>query len=113
MEHEPTLSIRYIFHIIPSTQMAEILKEALVNDSKDLTFEDNKNVTVGFMNDDSKMTLRLDFVDPTMYYFYPVTNPKSMYIILPVQQKHRQMKLSLNVRLRMQTFLLISRRLPR
>lgn len=30
MEHEPTLSIRYIFHIIPSTQMAEILKEALV-----------------------------------------------------------------------------------
>lgn len=76
MEHEPTLSIRYIFHIIPSTQMAEILKKALVNDSKDLTFEDNKNVTVGFMNDDSKMTLRLDFVDPTMYYFYPVTNPK-------------------------------------
>ena len=76
MEHEPTLSIRYIFHIIPSTQMAEILKEALVNDSKDLTFEDNKNVTVGFMNDDSKMTLRLDFVDPKMYYFYPVTKTK-------------------------------------
>lgn len=74
MEHEPTLSIRYIFHIIPSTQMAEILKENLVNDSKDLTFEDNKNVTVGLMNDNSKMTLRLDFVDPKMYYFYPVTN---------------------------------------
>ena len=76
MEHEPTLSIRYIFHIIPSTQMAEILKEDLVNDSKDLTFEDNKNVTVGFKDDISKMTLRLDFVDPKMYYFYPVTNPK-------------------------------------
>lgn len=74
MEHEPTLSIRYIFHIIPSTQMAEILKENLVNDSKDLTFEDNKNVTVGFKEDNSKMTLRLDFVDPKMYYFYPVTN---------------------------------------
>ena len=76
MEHEPTLSIRYIFHIIPSTQMAEILKEDLVNDSKDLTFEDNNNVTVGFKEDISKMTLRLDFVDPKMYYFYPVTNPK-------------------------------------
>ena len=74
MEHEPTLSIRYIFHIIPSTQMANILQEDLINDSKDLTFEDNKNVTVGFKDDDSKMTLRLDFVDPTMYYFYPVTN---------------------------------------
>lgn len=74
MEHEPTLSIRYIFHIIPSTQMADILKENLVNDSKDLTFEDNKNVTVGFKEDNSKMTLRLDFVDPKMYYFYPVTN---------------------------------------
>lgn len=76
MEHEPTLSIRYIFHIIPSTEMAEILKEDLVNDSKDLTFEDNKNVTVGFKEDNSKMTLRLDFVDPTMYYFYPVTDDK-------------------------------------
>lgn len=76
MEHEPTLSIRYIFHIIPSTQMAEILQEDLVNDSKDLTFEDNKNVTVGFKDDNSTMTLRLDFVDPTMYYFYPVTNTK-------------------------------------
>ena len=74
MVHEPTLSIRYIFHIIPSTQMADILQEDLINDSKDLTFEDNKNVTVGFKNDDSKMTLRLDFVDPKMYYFYPVTN---------------------------------------
>lgn len=76
MEHEPTLSIRYIFHIIPSTQMANILQEDLINDSKDLTFEDNKNVTVGFKEDNSKMTLRLDFVDPKMYYFYPVTNPK-------------------------------------
>lgn len=76
MEHEPTLSIRYIFHIIPSTQMADILKEDLVNDSKDLTFEDNKNVTVGFKDDNSTMTLRLDFVDPKMYYFYPVINTK-------------------------------------
>ena len=75
MEHEPTLSIRYIFHIIPSTEMAEILQEDLINDSKDLTFEDNKNVTVGFKDDNSQMTLRLDFVDPTMYYFYPVTSP--------------------------------------
>lgn len=80
MEHEPTLSIRYIFHIIPSTQMAEELQEDLVNDSKDLTFEDNKNVTVGFKNDDSKMTLRLDFVDPTMYYFYPmIKSDKHIY----------------------------------
>lgn len=76
MEHEPTLSIRYIFHIIPSTYMADILKEDLINDSKDLTYEDNKNVTVGFKEDNSKMTLRLDFVDPKMYYFYPVTNTK-------------------------------------
>ena len=76
MEHEPTLSIRYIFHIIPSTQMAEILQEDLINDSKDLTYEDNKNVTVGFKDVNSTMTLRLDFVDPKMYYFYPVTNPK-------------------------------------
>ena len=80
MEHEPTLSIRYIFHIIPSTQMAEELKEDLVNDSKDLTFEDHKNVTVGFKEDNSKMTLRLDFADPTMYYFYPmIKSDKHIY----------------------------------
>lgn len=83
MEHEPTLSIRYIFHIIPSTQMANILQEDLINDSKDLTFEDNKNVTVGFKDDNSKMTLRLDFVDPKMYYFYPVTSTNK-HVYYPV-----------------------------
>ncbi len=80
MEHEPTLSIRYIFHIIPSTQMANILQEDLINDSKDLTYEDNKNVTVGFKDDNSKMTLRLDLADPTMYYFYPmIKSDKHIY----------------------------------
>lgn len=74
LEHEPTLSIRYIYHIMPSSQMANAIKDNLVNDNNGLTYEDNKNITVGFKDDNSKMTLRLDLSDPTMYYFYPMTN---------------------------------------
>ena len=44
LEHEPTLSIRYIYHIMPSSQMANAIKDNLVNDNNGLTYEDNKNI---------------------------------------------------------------------
>lgn len=85
LEHESTLSIRYIFHLIPAKQMADMEKDYLTNSENDLTYEDNKNVTVGFAKDDSKMTLRLN-MKPTMYYFYPMTNPKH-HVYFPADQK--------------------------
>lgn len=85
LEHESTLSIRYIFHLIPAKQMADMEKNYLTHSDNDLTYEDNKNVTVGFAKDDSKMTLRLN-MKPTMYYFYPMTNPKH-HVYFPADQK--------------------------
>ena len=85
LEHESTLSIRYIFHLIPAKQMADMEMDYLTNSENDLTYEDNKNVTVGFAKDNSQMTLRLN-MKPTMYYFYPMTNPKH-HVYFPADQK--------------------------
>ena len=85
MDHESTLSIRYIFHLIPAKQMADMEMNFLTHSDNDLTYEDNKNVTVGFAKDNSQMTLRLN-MKPTMYYFYPMTNPKH-HVYFPADQK--------------------------
>lgn len=87
MDHESTLSIRYIFHLIPAKQMADMEKNYLIHSDNDLTYEDNKNVTVGFAKDVSQMTLRLN-MKPTMYYFYPMTNPEH-HVYFPTGQKDR------------------------
>ena len=87
LEHESTLSIRYIFHLIPVKQMADQIKDYLTNSENDLTYEDNKNVTVGFANNTSAMTLRLN-MKPTNYYFYPMTNKKH-HVYFPTGQSDR------------------------
>ena len=87
MDHESTLSIRYIFHLIPAKQMADMEKDYLTHSDNDLTYEDNKNVTVGFANNTSTMTLRLN-MKPTMYYFYPMINNKH-HVYFPTRQTDR------------------------
>ena len=87
LEHESTLSIRYIFHLIPAKQMADMEKDYLTNSKNDLTYEDNKNVTVGFAKTTSAMTLRLN-MKPTMYYFYPMTTPNH-HVYFPTGQSDR------------------------
>lgn len=87
MDHESTLSIRYIFHLIPAKQMADMEKDYLTNSNNDLTYEDNKNVTVGFAKNTSIMTLRLN-MKPTMYYFYPMINNKH-HVYFPTRQTDR------------------------
>ena len=87
MDHESTLSIRYIFHLIPAKQMADMEKDYLTHSDNDLTYEDNKNVTVGFANAMSTMTLRLN-MKPTMYYFYPMINNKH-HVYFPTGQTDR------------------------
>ena len=60
VEHEPTLSIRYIFHIKSAAYLAKQIKDALCDHSRaaDLTLEDNKRIVFGAKNDAAKMTLR-------------------------------------------------------
>ena len=72
--HEPTLSIRYIFHILPKKKLADDIMAALCNhDDGNYTYEDNRKVTFGFKDEDSELTLRLQLNDITRYSFYPMT----------------------------------------
>ena len=87
MDHESTLSIRYIFHLIPAKQMADMEKNYLTHSDNDLTYEDNKNVTVGFANAMSTMTLRIN-MKPNMYYFYPMKTPNH-HVYFPTGQSDR------------------------
>lgn len=72
--HEPTLSIRYIFHILPKKKIADDIMAALCNhDDGDYTYEDNKKVTFGYKDEKSELTLRLQLNDIKRYSFYPMT----------------------------------------
>ena len=88
ISQEPTLSIRYIFHIRSAAYLANQIKEALCNGSAneyaDLTLEDNKRIVFGAKNDAAKMTLRTNLKNSggQTYWFYPLsnaTNGKSVY----------------------------------
>lgn len=76
LEHEPTLSIRYIFHIRSAKQLADdIMNTAIGNNPKRAgyrTYEDGKYITVGMKDQSSIVTLRLDLSDATKYYFHPL-----------------------------------------
>ena len=82
--HEPTLSIRYIFHILPKKKLADDIKAALCNDDDgEYTYEDNKKVTFGFKDDNSVTTLRLQLNDINRYAYYPMTSDgwkKNVYV---------------------------------
>ena len=73
--HEPTLSIRYIFHILPKKKIADDIMAALCNHADgDYTYEDNKKVTFGYKDENSELTLRLQLNDISRYSFYPMTS---------------------------------------
>ena len=71
--HEPTLQIRYIFHIRPAKAMAENIIKTTATDLRtadsDLTIEDNRRIVFGAKDGDAKMSLRVNY-KPSNYYFY-------------------------------------------
>lgn len=76
--HEPTLSIRYIFHIRSAKQLADdIMNTAIGNNPQRegyRTYEDGKYLTVGMKEASSTLTLRLDLSDAKKYYFHPLAD---------------------------------------
>ena len=74
-EHEPTLSIRYIFHIMPAEKMADDIKQKLLETgrTRDYSYEDGKGVSAGVKDIYASMTFRLNLNDVTNYYFHPMT----------------------------------------
>ena len=81
-DHEPTLSIRYIFHIMPAEKMANDIKQKLLETGKnrDYSYEDGKGVSAGLMNFKATMTLRLNQNDVTNYYFHPMYNSYTHHV---------------------------------
>lgn len=74
--HEPTLQIRYIFHIRPAKAMAENIVKTTSTDLRtadsDLTIEDNKRIVFGAKDENSKMSIRVNS-KTSNYYFYPLS----------------------------------------
>ena len=85
VEHEPTLSIRYIFHIKSAAYLAKQIKDALCDHSRaaDLTLEDNKRIVFGAKDERANMTLRTNMKNSggQSYWFYPLrtTKGKTVY----------------------------------
>lgn len=85
VEKEPTLSIRYIFHIKSAAYLAKRIKDALCDHSRaaDLTLEDNKRIVFGAKDANATMSLRTNLKNSggQTYWFYPLNTaqPKSVY----------------------------------
>lgn len=73
--HEPTLQIRYIFHIRPAKAMAENIIKTTATDlrtaTSDLTIEDNRRIVFGAKDGDAKMSVRVNY-KPSNYFFYRI-----------------------------------------
>lgn len=80
--NEPTLSIRYIFHIMPAEKMADDIKKKLLETGRDrdYTYEDGKGVSAGLKDASASMTLRLNQNDVTNYYFHPMNNINTHHV---------------------------------
>lgn len=77
--HEPTLSIRYIFHIRSAKKLADDIVNTAIGKNLERagyrTYEDGKYITVGMKDKSSSVvTLRLDLSDAKKYYFHPLAD---------------------------------------
>lgn len=76
--HEPTLSIRYIFHIRSAKKLADNIMNTAIGKNTQRegyrTYEDGKYLTVGMKDENSTLTLRLDLSDAKKYYFHPLAD---------------------------------------
>lgn len=68
---EPTLSMRYKFHLHPAKELADTIMGAIL---KGNAYEDHGNITLAVMSvgsQNTKHALRLDLRDRTQYWCYP------------------------------------------
>lgn len=81
-EHEPTLSIRYIFHVMPAEKIADDIRQKLLETgrARDYSYEDGKGVSAGVKDIYASMTLRLNLNDVTNYYFHPMNNSYTHHV---------------------------------
>ncbi len=72
-EHEPTLSVRFIYHILPAAKLAnDIMDSVTGHDVTSLTYEDNRTIDFGARLSSSPMNIRLNLISVSHYYFHPM-----------------------------------------
>lgn len=90
--HEPTLSIRYIFHILPAKKLAADIRDALVTNSQTgmhargemKTYNDKGVFSWGVYNTaSSTMNLRTNLQNVSDYWFYPLTDAGTRHVYHP------------------------------
>lgn len=76
--HEPTLSIRYVYHILPAQKIADQIQQKLLNTvGGHSDTEWNKGIlTFGAKDEKASMNLRGDLQEFHRYFFHPLTNVK-------------------------------------
>jgi len=79
--HEPTLSVRYIFHVRSAYTLANALRDALLKDNaEDKTYEDHKITVFGMLNAASTFAMRSNMPDAANYFFYPMSNADTKHV---------------------------------
>lgn len=69
--HEPTLSVRYIFHILPAASIATEMRDSVLSSNR--TIGDKGILVFGALDGNSTLDLRTNLQRYTQYYFYPLT----------------------------------------
>lgn len=77
--HEPTLSIRYVYHILPAKQIADALRDSLCNTETQINHQgrnhayyDQGVLVFGAKDVSARMNIRCNLQDIKQYYFHPV-----------------------------------------
>lgn len=92
--HEPTLSVRYVYHIHSAKYLAKQIKDALCDThyDADLTLEDNKRIVFGAKDESAKITLRTNMKNSggQSYWYYPLDNAEnSSKSVYPIEDSQK------------------------
>lgn len=84
--HEPTLSIRYIFHILPAEKLAADIRNQLLATGRGemKTYNDKGVFSWGVYNSSSStMNLRTNLQSVDNFWFYPLIEPETHHVYHP------------------------------
>lgn len=76
--HEPTLSIRYLYHILPAKRIANAMRDSLCNSLTNISrgrsrsLSDKGVFVFGVRDEQASMNIRADLQSVSQYYFYPL-----------------------------------------
>lgn len=84
--HEPTLSIRYVYHILPAAKLAAEIRDEATTQGRGIkkTYADKGVLSWGVRDENvSTMNLRADLQYLGAYWFYPLNEPNVRHVYHP------------------------------